>query len=65
MIFMRRAIELDPDNYKWHDGKGFVLERSRKPDEAINSYKQALKLNPRDDYAKEALERLADSRPPW
>jgi len=42
--------------------EGEELEKSRKPREALNSYRQALQFNPDNVKAKEAIERLMKSR---
>lgn len=56
------AIELWPQYQKAHYTLGIVYERHGKPDEAIASYEQAIRLNPNDPKALHALQTLLTKR---
>lgn len=53
-----RAIEIKPENsYFWY-WRGRSLEKLQQEQEAEKSYRQALKINPNYELAKEALQTL-------
>lgn len=48
-------IELEPDNAVWHDSLGDCYRKLNQPEQAIQSYKKALEINPDQDYTREKL----------
>lgn len=51
------AIVFEPD-VPTYDNRGWTYEKMGKIDLAIADFREALKLNPTDDYAQSALKRL-------
>ncbi|MEX2681534.1 MAG: tetratricopeptide repeat protein [Candidatus Sigynarchaeota archaeon] len=54
----KKAISLDPGCGLYHTTLGEALEASGDVDKAIIEYEKALELDPKEDYAKEYLQRL-------
>ena len=57
------AIEAEPDNMRFYNRRGIVLRRERKHKEAIDNYRLAQKLSPRDPVACYNLARAFIERP--
>jgi tetratricopeptide (TPR) repeat protein len=53
-----KCIEFEADNAGHYVGRGFIYEEMGKKNLAIQDYRKALKLDPKDKEAKESLKRL-------
>jgi peroxiredoxin len=62
----RAGLAVDPGNVELHIWMGLALERKNERAEAVKEYQTALRLDPRNSYAQDALRRLGVpwSRPP-
>jgi len=58
----RYELSLDPSSARGHFILGLALAASRKPEEAIRQYHEALILDPTDAYAEDALADILASR---
>jgi CubicO group peptidase (beta-lactamase class C family)/tetratricopeptide (TPR) repeat protein len=56
---LKLAIELHPQSGTLYEGLGEVYAKQGRNDEALQSYKKALELNPTLEPAKEALKKLS------
>ncbi len=55
---LEKAVLEDPESAAAHYNLGTAYERLKRPRDAEREYREALKLDPRHERAKEALERL-------
>ncbi len=55
---MRRYVKLEPKDHEGHCSLGYFLEVSDMVDQAADEYLRAIKLDPGDDYARGALQRI-------
>ena len=56
---LRRALALDPNHFKALEGLARILRDSGQKKNALQAYKQILKINPFQEGAKEAVDELS------
>ena len=55
---LERAVELYPGSWNAHDSLGEAFMRAGRTEQAIEQYRKSLELNPENDNARAAIERL-------
>ncbi len=62
---INEALELDPEDYSTHTNYGWHYLEKGKYKNATNHFKEALRLNPNYDYAKQGYKAALKSRMPF
>ncbi len=58
----RKAVGISPEDWRMQANLGFMLERAKHPEEAIQPLEEALRLHPGEPSIQQCLERAKGHR---